>query len=46
MDSRTLTRLGTLRQLEIFLKVAEHKSMTRAAEELFLSHSAVSLQIR
>ncbi len=46
MDSRTLTRLGTLRQLEIFLKVAEHKSMTRAADELFLSHSAVSLQIR
>ena len=41
-----LTRLGTLRQLEIFLKVAEHKSMTRAADELFLSHSAVSLQVR
>ena len=46
MDSRLLTRLGTLRQLEIFLKVAQHQSMTRAAEELFLSHSAVSLQIR
>ena len=46
MDSRLLTRLGTLRQLEIFLKVAEHGSMSRAAEELFLSHSAVSLQIR
>ncbi len=46
MDSRLLSRLGTLRQLEIFLKVAEHKSMTRAAEELYLSHSAVSLQIR
>ena len=46
MDARSLTRLGTLRQLEIFLKVAEHKSMTRAAEELYLSHSAVSLQIR
>lgn len=46
MDSRLLPRLGTLRQLEIFLKVAEHGSMTRAAEELYLSHSAVSLQIR
>lgn len=41
-----LTRLGTLRQLEIFLKVAEYKSMTRAAEALYLSHSAVSLQVR
>jgi len=46
MDPRTLTRLGTLRQLEIFLKVAEHNSMTRAAEALYLSHSAVSLQVR
>jgi len=46
MDSRILTRLGTLRQLEIFLKVAEHQSMTRAAEALYLSHSAVSLQVR
>ncbi len=46
MESRLLTRLGTLRQLEIFLKVAEHNSMSRAAEELYLSHSAVSLQIR
>ncbi len=46
MESRLLTRLGTLRQLEIFLKVAEHQSMTRAAEALYLSHSAVSLQVR
>ncbi len=46
MESRLLTRLGTLRQLEIFLAVAEHGSMTRAAEVLHLSHSAVSLQIR
>lgn len=46
MEPRLLTRLGTLRQLEIFLKVAERRSMARAAEELFLSHSAVSLQIR
>ena len=46
MDSGLLTRVGTLRQLQIFMKVAEHGSMARAAEELFLSHSAVSLQIR
>ncbi len=46
MDSRLVSRLGTLRQLEIFMKVAEHESMARAAEELYLSHSAVSLQVR
>ena len=45
MDSRLLNRLGTLRQLEILAKVAEHGSMARAAEDLSLSHSAVSLQI-
>lgn len=46
MDERLFSRLGTLRQLEIFMQVAEHGSMARAAEELFLSHSAVSVQIR
>lgn len=46
MDTRLLARLGTLRQLEIFLKVAETRSITRAAESLYLSHSAVSVQIR
>ena len=46
MDTRLLGRLGTLRQLEIFMKVAERGSMARAAEELYLSHSAVSVQIR
>ena len=46
MDSRLFTRLGTLRQLEIFAKVAEHGSMARAAEELFLTQPAVSMQIR
>ncbi|MEM7280707.1 MAG: LysR family transcriptional regulator [Pseudomonadota bacterium] len=46
MESRLLTRLGTLRQLEIFLAVAQHGSMARASEVLFLSQSAVSLQIR
>ena len=46
MDSRLFTRLGTLRQLEIFVTVAEHRSMARAAEQLYLSHSAVSVQVR
>lgn len=46
MESRLFTRLGTLRQLEIFVSVAEHRSMARAAEALHLSQSAVSLQIR
>lgn len=46
MASKLFTRLGTLRQLEIFLKVAERGSMSRAAEELFLSQSAVSVQVR
>lgn len=32
----------SLRQLEIFLAVARHKNTTSAAEELFLSQSAVS----
>ena len=45
METRLLTRLGTLRQLEIFMKVAETRSITRAAEALFLSHSAVSIQV-
>jgi DNA-binding transcriptional LysR family regulator len=40
------SRLGTLRQLEIFVKVAETRSITRAAEALFLSHSAVSVQVQ
>ncbi|MEO1034344.1 MAG: LysR substrate-binding domain-containing protein [Pseudomonadota bacterium] len=46
METRLLSRLGTLRQLEIFLAVAGHGSMARAAEELYLSQSAVSIQIR
>ena len=46
MDSPLPSRLGTLRQLEIFMTAAEHGSMARAAEVLFLSHSAVSVQIR
>ena len=46
MSDRRLARLGTLRQLEIFLKVVEQGSMAAAAEELHLSQSAVSLQVR
>jgi len=46
METRLLTRLGTLRQLEILMKVAEEQSIARAAEALFLSHSAVSVQVK
>ncbi len=36
----------TLRQLKVFEAVARHLSFTRAAEELFLTQPAVSMQIR
>lgn len=36
----------TLHQLKIFLKVAETKNITRAAEELCLTQPAVSIQIK
>ena len=36
----------TLHQLQIFLKVAEVKSITKAAEELNLTQPAVSIQMR
>ena len=36
----------TLHQLKIFLKVAELGSITRAAEELYLTQPAVSIQLR
>lgn len=45
MDTGRIARLGTLRQLEIFVAVAEHGSMARAADALHLSHSAVSVQV-
>jgi len=36
----------TLRQLDIFLKVVEFQSVTKASEELYLSQPAVSIQLR
>ena len=45
-DTRQLARLGTLRQLEIFMKVAEVGSMAQAAEHLHLSQPSVSIQVR
>jgi LysR family transcriptional regulator, low CO2-responsive transcriptional regulator len=36
----------TLHQLQVFLKVAQTKSITRAAEELFLTQPAVSIQLK
>jgi DNA-binding transcriptional LysR family regulator len=36
----------TLRQLEVFDAVARHLNFTRAAEELFLTQPAVSMQIK
>ncbi|MEH6570652.1 MAG: LysR family transcriptional regulator [Halioglobus sp.] len=46
MDARLLARLGTLRQLEIFMKVAEVGGMAQAAEQLHLSQPSVSIQVR
>jgi LysR family transcriptional regulator, low CO2-responsive transcriptional regulator len=36
----------TLHQLQVFLKIAEHGSITKAAEELHLSQPAVSIQLK
>lgn len=36
----------TLHQLQIFLKITETKSITKAAEELFLTQPAVSIQLK
>jgi DNA-binding transcriptional LysR family regulator len=36
----------TLHQLKIFLKVAEFQSVTKAAEELYLTQPAVSIQLK
>lgn len=36
----------TLHQLEIFLKITEYKSITKASEALFLTQPAVSIQLK
>ena len=36
----------TLHQLEIFCKIAEKQSITKAAEELFMTQPAVSIQLK
>ncbi|MFN3666551.1 MAG: LysR family transcriptional regulator, partial [Sediminibacterium sp.] len=36
----------TLNQLQIFLKVAQTQSVTKAAEELYLTQPAVSIQLK
>ena len=36
----------TLHQLQVFLKVTQTKSITKAAEELYLTQPAVSIQLR
>ena len=36
----------TLHQLQLFLKIVEKKSITKAAEELFLTQPAVSIQLK
>lgn len=36
----------TLHQLKVFLKVAEFQSVTKAAEELYLTQPAVSIQLK
>lgn len=46
MDTRLLTKLGTLRQLEIFMKVAEAGSIAKAAEQLYLTQPSVSIQVK
>ncbi len=46
LDLRLLSKLGTLRQLEIFLKVAELQSIARASEQLHLTQPSVSMQVK
>ncbi|WP_044205968.1 LysR substrate-binding domain-containing protein [Flammeovirga sp. OC4] len=36
----------TLHQLKVLLKIAEHQSITKASEELYLTQPAVSLQLK
>ena len=43
---KLLARLGTLRQMEIFLRVAELRSLAKAAEKLHLTQPTVSIQVK
>lgn len=45
-NTRLPARLGTFRQLEIFMKVAEVGGIAQAAEQLHLSQPSVSIQVR
>ena len=36
----------TLNQLRIFIQIVEQKSITKAAEKLFLTQPAVSIQLK
>lgn len=36
----------TLNQLQVFLKVVQYESVTKAAEELHLTQPAVSIQLK
>jgi DNA-binding transcriptional LysR family regulator len=42
---KTMLR-ASFRQLQVFESVARHKSFTRAAEELFITQSTVSIQLK
>ena len=44
--SRGLARLGTLRQLEIFMTVAEVGGIAQAADKLHLAQPSASIQVR
>ncbi|WP_101759325.1 LysR family transcriptional regulator [Oceanicoccus sp. KOV_DT_Chl] len=46
IDTHLLTKLGTLRQLQIFMSVAQCGSIGRAAEQLHLTQPSVSMQVR
>jgi DNA-binding transcriptional LysR family regulator len=46
IDTHLLAKLGTLRQLEIFLKVAEVGGIMQAAEHLHLTQPSVSMQVK
>lgn len=39
-------RLPPLRSLQVFISAAKHLNFTRAAEELFVTHVSVSLQVK